>query len=145
MYDSAPAGDLLRSAGFDPDELLERMPRVDPATVTVKVASPLFRKVWVKGISAVSLPSGVYVQPAIMDRFRSGTDPDRCGRLVVHELMHIEQWRRLGAIRHISQYAGDYLRGRLRRRLGHWEAYRTIRLEVEARDAAASVSRRRPM
>ncbi|MDJ0954192.1 MAG: hypothetical protein QNJ81_10985 [Acidimicrobiia bacterium] len=139
MYDTAPAGDLLRASGIDPDDLAELMPRVDPATVKVRVASPLFRRFWAKGIAAVSLPIGVFVQPAIMDRMRAGAEPERSGRLIVHELMHIEQWRRLGAVRHLVQYVGDYLRGRFRR-LGHWEAYRSIRLEVEARDAAAAVT-----
>ena len=106
----------------------------------MSVASPLFRRFWVKGIAAVALPTGIYVQPAVMDRFRAGAEPERSGRLIVHELMHIEQWRRLGAIRHVTQYLGDYLRGRFRR-LGHWEAYRAIRLEVEARQAAAAIPR----
>jgi hypothetical protein len=143
MYDCAPADDLLRAAGLDPESLRDVMPRVDPATVRVRVASPLFRLFWAKGIVAVSLPFGVFVTPAVMDTFRSGADPDRSGRLMVHELMHIEQFRRLGAFRHVTQYVGDYLRGR-RRRLGHWEAYRAIRLEVEAREVAATITTRDP-
>ncbi len=138
MYDSAPAADILLASGIDPERLQELMPRVDPATVRVRVASPLFRRFWAKGIAAVALPNGVFVQPAIMDRFRTAAEPERSGRLIVHELMHIEQWRRLGAMQHLSQYIGDYVRGR-RRRLGHWEAYRAIRLEVEARAAAATI------
>jgi len=143
MYHSAPAADLLRASGIDPDDLRELMPRVDPAAVRVQVASPTFRRFWVKGIAAVALPTGVYVQPAIMDRLRTGAEPERTGRLIVHELMHIEQWRRLGAIRHLRQYVGDYLKGRYRR-LGHWEAYRGIRLEVEARAAADAIKQEGP-
>lgn len=56
----------------------------------------------------------------------------------MHELMHIEQWRRLGAFRHVTQYLGDYLRHRYGG-FGHWKAYRAIRLEEEARDIAARV------
>jgi len=138
MYDSAPADDILRASGIDPDSLQDLMPRIDPASVRVRVASPLFRRFWAKGIAAVALPTGVFVQPAVMERFRLGAERERSGRLIVHELMHIEQWRRLGAFRHVTQYVGDYLRGRWRR-LGHWEAYRAIRLEVEARQAAASI------
>lgn len=139
MYDSAPAADLLRATGIDPVSLTELMPRVDPETVYVRVASPRFRRIWTKGIAAVALPNGVFVQPAIMERFRTGAERERSGQLIVHELMHIEQWRRLGAARHLTQYIGDYIRGRYRR-LGHWEAYRAIRLEVEARAAAASIA-----
>jgi hypothetical protein len=144
MYDSAPADELLFATGFDPSDLAGPMPRVDASRVTVKVASPLFRRFWAKGIAAVSLPTGIYVQPAVMERLRTGADPERSGRLIVHELMHLEQWRRLGALRHVTQYLGDYLRGRWKR-LGHWEAYRAIRLEVEARQVAAAIPQGRPM
>jgi hypothetical protein len=143
MYESAPADDLLRSTGVDPDGLRKVLPHVDPAAVRVKVASPLFRRFWAKGIAAVSLPFGVYVQPAVMDRLRIGAEPERSGRLLVHELVHIDQWRRLGPIRHIAQYLGDYLRGRWHRK-GHWESYLAIRLEVEAREIAALVAERGP-
>lgn len=138
MYDRAPASDLLRSAGIDPADLCGLMPRVDPDEVVVRVARPWFRRIWAKGIVAVALPTGVFVQPTVMERFRAGTESERWGRLIVHELMHIEQFRRLGAFRHVSQYTADYLRGR-RQGFGHWESYKAIRLEVEARDAAASV------
>jgi hypothetical protein len=60
----------------------------------------------------------------------------RDGLLMVHELTHLEQYRRLGAGRHTARYVGDYLRGRVRGRR-HWDAYRDIRLEREARDVAA--------
>lgn len=139
MYDSAPAADVIRAAGIDPGSLVELMPRVDPARVRVRVASPLFRRFWAKGIVAVALPNGVFVQPAIMERFRAGTEPERLGRLIAHELMHIEQWRRLGAFRHTTQYIGDYLRNRLRGS-GHWDSYRAVRLEEEARAAAAIIA-----
>ena len=138
MNHSAPAADILMASGIDPGDLGKLMPRVDPAMVKVRVASPLFRTFWAKGIVAVALPNGVFVEPRMMDRFRSGADPERSGRLIVHELMHIEQWRRLGPIRHVGQYLGDYLRGRFRGS-GHWESYRSIRLEQEARQVAAVV------
>ncbi len=138
MYDRAPAADLLRTAGIDPDSLAVLMPHVDPVQVVVRVARPWFRRLWARGIVAVALPTGVFVQPNVMERFRSGVEPERWGKLIVHELMHIEQWRRLGAVRHVSQYSADYVRGRFQG-FGHWESYKAIRLEVEARDAAARV------
>lgn len=138
MYDYAPAGDLLRASGVDPESLRTLIPRVDPAEVRVRVASKWFRRFWAKGIAAVALPTGIFVQPEVMERLRAGTEPDRSGRLIVHELMHIEQWRRLGALRHVTQYVGDYVRNRFRGQR-HWDAYRAIRLEVEARETAASI------
>lgn len=138
MYDSAPADYLLRAAGIDPNSLAKLMPRVDPSTVRVRVARASFRRFWAKGIVAVALPNGIFVQPSVMERFRAGVESERWGPLIVHELMHIEQWRRLGAVRHVSQYVGDYLRSRFQG-YGHWESYRAIRLEVEARDAASQI------
>jgi hypothetical protein len=138
MYESAPAADVLRASGINPEALRAFMPRVDPSQVKVRVASPWFRRLWAKGIAAVALPNGIFVQPAVMDRFRSGAEPQRSGKLIVHELMHIEQWRRYGPIRHLAQYISDYVRNRWNGS-GHWEAYRAIRIEQEARDVAAAV------
>src|SRR3954465_14272753 len=52
--------------------------------------------------------------------------------LLAHELVHVEQWRRLGVVRFLRAYVGAYLRGR-RGGLGHWDAYRAIPCEAEAR------------
>ncbi len=84
------------------------------------------------------MPWAVYLTPPMMDRYEAATDSSALGRLLVHELVHIEQFRRLGAVRHVAQYAFDYLRGRLQRK-GHWAAYSAVRLEIEARGVAAFV------
>jgi hypothetical protein len=55
--------------------------------------------------------------------------------LLAHELVHVRQWRELGAPRFLWRYLGAYLRGR-GRGLGHEQAYRAIPLEVEARQLA---------
>jgi hypothetical protein len=52
--------------------------------------------------------------------------------LLAHELVHVTQWRELGVARFLFEYLGFYLRGRWRR-LGHWDSYRQIPLEVAAR------------
>ena len=52
--------------------------------------------------------------------------------LIAHELVHVEQWRRLGVVRFLRGYLGAYVRGR-RSGLGHWPAYRAIPFEAEAR------------
>ena len=137
--DPISAGDMLRSGGIDPAGLAGIAPRVDPDAVTVRIASPLFRSVWARGISAVTMPWAIYVTPAVMERHLAGAEPHRTGRLMAHELMHVEQWRRLGGFRHLVQYVGDYLKGRIRG-LSHWEAYRAVRLEQEARAAARLIA-----
>jgi hypothetical protein len=55
--------------------------------------------------------------------------------LLAHELVHVRQWRELGAPRFLWRYLGAYLRGRWSG-LNHDAAYRAIPLEVEARDLA---------
>lgn len=56
-------------------------------------------------------------------------------QLMAHELVHVQQWDRLGAPAFLAQYLGAYVRNlaRLRR---HRAAYLAIPLEVEARERA---------
>ena len=61
---------------------------------------------------------------------RHGHEHDR--DLIAHELVHVRQWRELGAVRFLACYLGAYARGR-RRGLGHRAAYEAIPLEAEAR------------
>ena len=55
--------------------------------------------------------------------------------LLAHELVHVQQWDRLGRVGFLRRYLGDYFRNlaRLRR---HRAAYLAIPLEVEARERA---------
>ena len=55
--------------------------------------------------------------------------------LLGHELVHVRQWRELGAPRFLSRYLTAYARGRFAG-LGHDRAYRAIPLEGEAREVA---------
>lgn len=51
--------------------------------------------------------------------------------LLVHELVHVRQWRELGLVGFLVRYVGAYVAWRLRG-YGHWAAYRRIPLEIEA-------------
>ncbi len=62
---------------------------------------------------------------------------DGTSQLLAHELVHVEQWKRLGAARFLRSYLGSYLGG-LRSGLSPLEAYAAIPLEREARERAAS-------
>ncbi len=64
---------------------------------------------------------------------RRGHEHDR--DLIAHELVHVRQWRQLGAARFLVRYLGAYVGGR-RRGLGHQAAYEAIPLEAEARAPA---------
>ena len=55
--------------------------------------------------------------------------------LLAHELVHVRQWRELGAARFLWRYLGAYVRGRAAG-LSHQRAYEAIPLEAEARDLA---------
>jgi hypothetical protein len=55
--------------------------------------------------------------------------------LLAHELVHVRQWRELGAARFLWRYLVPYARGRAAG-LGHQRAYEAIPLEVEARALA---------
>jgi Domain of unknown function (DUF4157) len=55
--------------------------------------------------------------------------------LLAHELVHVRQWRELGAPRFLWRYLGAYTRSRLAG-LTHQQAYEAIPLEVEARHLA---------
>jgi hypothetical protein len=73
------------------------------------------------GAAATTLGSLVLV--------REGHQDD--DHLLRHELVHVEQWRRHGAVGFLVRYLGPYGRARLRR-YPHWAAYRRIPFEIEA-------------
>jgi hypothetical protein len=133
------AAAMLERAGVDRARVGEVMPRVDPDAVVVRVASSWFRRLWARGITGVTMPWGVYVHPDVMGDYEAGRDLDHIGSLIAHELMHVEQLARLGVVAHSAQYLADYVRERLAGRR-HWDAYRAVRLEQEARAAARLVT-----
>lgn len=57
--------------------------------------------------------------------------------LIAHELVHVAQWRELGIVRFLTRYLGDYARAR-RAGMGHWDAYRAISLEADARERSGN-------
>jgi hypothetical protein len=56
---------------------------------------------------------------------------ERDPHLLRHELVHVEQCRRLGRAGFLVRYLGSYVALRLRGH-GHWAAYRRIPFEIEA-------------
>ena len=138
MLPTLSASTVLTRAGVDRDRLRKVMPRVDPQRVRVGPAPRLIRLVWPQRISAVTMPWAIYIRPSLWEAFSTAVSPARAGSLMVHELMHVEQLLRYGVVRHGLRYVTDYLRGRIRG-LGHWDAYREIPFEQEARAAARMV------
>ncbi len=75
------------------------------------------------GIVAITLGRWVLV--------RHGHEHD--AGLLVHEMVHVQQWRELGPVHFLGRYLIEYTRHRVRG-MRHWPAYEAISLEREARD-----------
>ena len=97
--------------------------------VPVRVAPPFLRRIWGSGTRGMTLPWAIYLSPEAYERALAGNAAD----LLAHEAVHVEQWSRLGPVRFLTSYLGDYVRGRLVG-LPHELAYRNISLEREARE-----------
>ena len=82
--------------------------------------------------TAITLGDHIFVQPEVFDDVVSGLHPD----LVIHELVHVTQWRNDGGS-FLPRYVAQYVRLRL---LGvpHEISYRSISYEAEAFAASAS-------
>ena len=78
----------------------------------------------------------VFVDPDVMRG-----DRERLARLVVHELVHVRQFRTTGYIRFAIRYVWDYLAGRLRGLSGR-DAYLQNPAEIEAREVTAALTDR---
>ena len=123
------AADPLIAANIDLQRLSTACPGLDPFTVEVRPAPWILRRIVPNNIAAVALPWAIYVE---REQLASGD----IGPLILHELVHVRQWQRLGTWRFLKIYLSDYLRNR-RSGMDHDHAYLAIRLEKEARVAVA--------
>jgi hypothetical protein len=127
------AGRLLRDAGYDTDALRSRIAPVNPDTINIWPASPLFRLFWRKGIEGVT-----YWRYVVVDADVLRGDRERLSRLVIHELVHVRQFSTVGYLPFVFSYVREYLSGRLRG-LSGYDAYRAISFEREARELTAQI------
>lgn len=74
-----------------------------------------------KQAAAITIGKNVLVRPHCADD----------EHLMAHELVHVDQYKRLGYARFTLRYLGAYLRARMAGH-SHMAAYRRIPLEVEA-------------
>jgi hypothetical protein len=123
-------GPLLTACGISPGEVAAALGGLDLDQVDIRPAPVWLTRLWGKTISAMALGTRVYVQAASLNG-----DPTDLGALIVHELVHVRQWEQLGVMRFLWRYLTGYLKGRFSG-LSHQEAYRTIPIEVEAREVA---------
>ena len=97
------------------------------SSVAVRLVPGWLARVWGSGVEAMALPRVVFASAEAFDRIVDGD----AATLLTHESVHIDQWRRYGAVGFLTRYLGDYLRGRAVG-LPHRTAYRAIRFEREA-------------
>lgn len=133
MRHNFPAIEALEAAGIDLSSVQAVAPGVDLERLLVREATSLFEKLILRRNAAIALPHVIYMHSRWYGRPRA-----QLGRLVVHEAIHVSQWRQTGNLKFVATYAFDYLRGRIRRR-SHDQAYQQIRYEVQARDATNKV------
>lgn len=122
------AGRILREAGYDTDALRVRIAPVDPGRVNLYPASRLLRRLWRPGIAAMTQGRFVFITPEVMNG-----DRDRLARLVIHELIHVRQYRSAGYFRFLTSYLKEYWMGRIGGKSPR-EAYLDISHEREARE-----------
>lgn len=126
------AGDIITEAGLDLRMLRAKLPNTDPFTVPVVAAPAWLERVWRPWVKGSAGLRRIFVRPELLD------DPSTIGRVVVHELVHVDQWRRYGRIGFLARYVGGYLEGLVAHR-GFDAAYRSVTLEVEAMRIADEV------
>jgi hypothetical protein len=127
MRHNFPAIEALEAGSIDPVALARIAPGVDPERLLIREARPWFERLVLRRPTAIALPYVVYVHSRAYNRPRA----DLTG-LIIHELIHVSQWREEGYVRFAFRYLGDYLRSRLRGH-SHSESYRSIRYEAAAR------------
>ena len=122
------AGRVLREAGYDTEAFRVRIAPVDPDRVNILPASKWFRRLWRPGIQGVTHGPFVFIAHEAM----SG-DRDRLARLVIHELVHVRQYKAAGYLRFVFSYLREYWVGRIGGKSPR-QAYLDISLEREARE-----------
>ena len=97
--------------------------------IAVREAPRWMVAVWGRGVAAMTLPHAVYVSDEALAQVLSGA----ARTLLLHESVHVDQWRHYGRAGFLARYVGDYLKGRAVG-LPHHAAYRAIRFERRAVD-----------
>ena len=126
---SVPAASVVSKVGLDTGDL-------DVAGVSIHVMPSWMSRVIGRGVAAITLADSIFVAPDRYERVVSGELPI----LLLHELVHVGQWRREGKAAFLVQYFSDYFRNRLIG-LAHDTAYRAIGFEAAAYDISERTNR----
>ena len=126
---SVPATAVVSRAGLDTGDL-------ELSGVSVRVMPSWMTRALGPGVAAMTISDTIFVSPDRYERVISGS----ASTLLLHELVHVSQWRREGRFAFLFQYVGDYFRNRLIG-LGHDTAYRSIGFEAAAYDISERPNR----
>jgi hypothetical protein len=121
---------LLTASGISPDHVAFALPGIDFGQIVIRSAPSWLTRLWGKAVSAMTLRTTIYIRSDVLE-----AAPSVLGPLIVHELVHVQQWKQFGVVRFLWKYVAGYFGGRLTG-LPHRDAYRVIPIEVEAREIA---------
>ena len=124
-----PPSAVLSGCGVTVEQGCEATGLIDLDAVPIRRAPSWLTRLWRGPVAAMTLPWAIYIDE---EHLRS----PQSGPLILHELVHVRQWQRLGTWRFLKIYLTDYIRNR-RAGMDHHHAYLAIRLEKEARVAVA--------
>jgi hypothetical protein len=99
---SVPATAVVRKLGLDTGDL-------ELSGVTIRVMPSWMSRMLGGGVAAITLSDTIFVSSERYERVIGGEMPI----LLLHELVHVGQWRREGRAAFLLQYSSEYLRNRL--------------------------------
>ncbi len=126
---STPAAVAAGKAGVDTGDL-------DLSEVSLRMMPHWMQIALGSSIAAITFGNNVFVAQDSYESVVSGKNP----ALLLHELVHVDQWRREGSVAFVSRYATEYVRNRMIG-LDHRTAYRSIGFEVAAYDVSERAHR----
>ena len=121
---SISAAVATRNAGVDTGDL-------DISGVSIRMMPYWMQMALGTSVAAITLGNNIFAAKDRYEAVVSGKNPG----LVVHELVHVDQWRREGSVAFVSRYVSEYVRNRMIG-LDHRNAYRAIGFEVAAYDVS---------
>ncbi|MDH3426221.1 MAG: hypothetical protein OEM22_06070 [Acidimicrobiia bacterium] len=119
------ASDFLSRGGVSLAAIGDALPNVDSDRVLVRPVPWWLRILWRPWVQGMATSSKIYI------RAHRLAHPERSTSLVVHELVHIAQWRRLGRLRFGTRYVREAISGLIRFRNSR-KAHDNISFEIEA-------------
>ena len=99
---------------------------LDDARARVRLFPWWLKPFLLRGVAGITLGRTIYVSQQCVAYSAAEVE-----RLIRHELVHVRQVNRLGLLRFLARYAGEYIRNR-RAGMSAAQAYRQISFEVEA-------------